>query len=173
MIQRVACVVLAGTAMCVIAGCPQPGQVTPQQGLAAGIYSGSVHSSTTVLLNGQEVDNVSNDRRVTESISDTGLPILSDGSVMAAGKQLVLASSQDAQLVARVDSVSTEGQRLVVNYTVSGVVNDVDVTGIGQTTYTQSNATTIHFELTLDYSGDDGAGHVVRQIESQSGNLTQ
>jgi hypothetical protein len=171
--MRTTCVLLIATALATIAGCPAPATPSGASPLKAGIYSGTVNSTVALTIDGARADNSSSSFDLTETVDAAGLPVLSTGVGARVGDEIVLGAAGANYLVGSLDTLAEDGNRLLLNYSITGVIDGVPVTGAGQTSYTAVNANTIEFSLTLRFSGTDGQGRVFEQTEDQTGALVR
>lgn len=161
-----------------LGGCPQPaappgGGGGGGGGLPEGIFSGRLMSTVRIFVDDVQVDQLQTNTSVTETISANGLPVLASGAEMKTGNQLVVAEAGGSSLLATVESINSSADSLVVNFTISGTVGNMPVSGTGQTKYTANSSNQIAFLFTLDFQGQDAQGRIVRQLEEQSGFLSR
>lgn len=154
-----------------VAGCPAPptGNSTP---LPPGTYEGTVGSTTRVFVDGVEQGTpIQDSSTIRETIAASGYPVLSTGEPVQTGDAIILAQAGDNELVGTVASIVEGADTLILNMNLDGTIDGVAVTGTGQTVYTVQADGRIGFDLSLDWSGTDPGGQVIRQTETREGVL--
>lgn len=152
-------------------GCPGPQPPADKNGIPAGVYSGRVQSEVNIYVDGELADTASRDTNLTETIDAGGRPLLSSGAPISEGTTLVLAEVGDNVLLATIDTITEGPGQLVLNYAIAGEVDGLEVSGTGQTTYLVNGDGSLHFQLSMSFSGTDARDQVIRQDEDQQGTL--
>ncbi|MDX2199858.1 MAG: hypothetical protein SF069_12920 [Phycisphaerae bacterium] len=142
-------------------------------GLEPGAYSGNLTVVVELFLNEQSVDTQSSTRAVTETIGTGGLPLVSTGQELAVGTVLTLLEIGNESVNGTVTSITEVANSVVVALQISGSRDGISVAGIGETVYRRVSATQMDLLLSLEFSGVNSAGDVVRQVETQEGRLSR
>ena len=142
-------------------------------GLVPGAYSGDVNIAVEVFVNNVLETYQVTSRRLTETIGPNGLPLLSNGEELKATDTFAILEDSGGVVSARVESIAETDDAVVVQLSIGGSRAGLAVSGTGQTVYDKASANVINFSLNLDYSGQNVAGQIIRQRESQTGQLVR
>lgn len=164
---------LGAAGLLIAGGCPRPNTDSDAGALSEGVYSGTLSVNSVVFQNGAQVNQFALQRDLTEAIGPDGRPLLSTNEPVRVGDVLSLGEAGANVLVGRVEGIVESGNQLVIDLLVEGVIDGISVTGTGQVTYVGVSSQQIGFTLTLDYSGVDVNGMIIRQMETHTGTLTR
>lgn len=147
-----------------IAGCPQAAEQPAELGpvinttITPGAYTGDVTLTLQTLQDGVAVDEQQSTQTVTETIGDSGLPIIP--TVNSPPRENLVLSSQESGLTIeqRVDSVAFADGRLVIVLETSIGSPPLELTGQETVTYEIIDADTLAYTSELSVSSPEIGG---------------
>ncbi len=181
---RIKALLTASLLLLFVTGCPpvpmQPGPVDPDANnngdparVEPGNYSGTVTSTVTVFIDGDEVEQTTDEFSVTEALDADLAPVLSNGRAAQVQDALVLADDGQNFLIGEITDMTAGNGRMTLDFALEGVVDEVAVTGTGQATYALNDDGSIDFSSFLSFSGTNQFSQTVHQEERQEGTLTR